>query len=216
MPLIPQLQSSQSMNPSPLPPAFHPPARRLWLWGILAAPLLLLVVLAVGVASCFRLSSDARALRNGLIKSSGVEWRQQIALNAGNLTLGIVRAGLSRARLDPGVRAVLQAVRGAEAGVYRLPSGAKSPERAAMFDAADTTMTARGWDRVVGVMDGRNLVTVYMSGKNVSSPRMKCCVMVFDGSEMVLVSAQANLEPLVEYALNQPALRAKAHLLTQR
>ena len=204
------------MKPSSLPPATRRPTRRLWLWGLLATPLLLLVVLAAVVANCFRLGSDTRALRNELIRSSGVEWRQRIALNAGRLTLGAIRAGLSCARLDPGARAALQSVRNAGVGVYQLPSGTPPPDRAAMLAAADTAMTARGWERVVGVIDGQDLVTVYMPGKDVSSHRVKCCVTVFDGSEMVLVSAQANLEPLVEYALNQPGLRAQARRLTQR
>lgn len=51
-----------------------------------------------------------------------------------------------------------------------------------------------------------------MPGKSTSARRMKCCVMVFDGRQMVLVSAEANLEPLFKYALDQPALRAKARL----
>jgi hypothetical protein len=204
------------MNPSSRPPVTRRSARRLWLWGLLAAPLLLLVLLAAGVASCFRLGSDARALRNELIRSSGVEWRQQIALNAGRLTLGAVRAGLSCARLDPGARAALQSIRTAGVGVYQLPSGTPPPDRAAMLAAADSAMTARGWERVVGVMDGQDLVTVYLPGKNVSVHRLKCCVMVFDGEEMVLVSAQGNLEPLLKYALDQPGLCAQARQLAQR
>jgi hypothetical protein len=180
--------------------------------------LLLLVLLVAGVANCFRLGSDARALCNELIKSSGVEWRQQIALNAGCLTLGAVRAGLSCARLklDPGARAALQSIRAAGVGVYQLPSGTPAPDRAAMLAAADSAMTARGWERVVGVMDGKDLFAVYLPGKNVSVHRLKCCVMVFDGEEMVLVSAQGNLEPLLEYALDQPGLGAQARRLAQR
>jgi hypothetical protein len=203
------------MNPSSLPPATHRPARRLWLWGLLATPFLLLVVLAAVVANCFRLGSDARALRNELIKSSGVEWRQQIALNAGCLTLGAVRAGLSCVRLDPGARAALQSIRSAGVGVYQLPSGTPPPDRAAMLAAADSAMTARGWERVVEVMDSQDLVTVYLP-KNVAVHRLKCCVMVFDGEEMVLVSAQGNLEPLLKYALDQPGLGAQGRRLAQR
>ena len=85
-----------------------------------------------------------------------------------------------------------------------------------MLAAADSAMTARGWERVVGVMDGKNLVTVYLPEKNVSVHRLKCCVMVFDGKEMVLVSAQGNLEPLLKYALAQPGLCAQAQRLAQR
>ena len=204
------------MNPASLPPVTHRPARHLWFLGLLVAPLLLFVVLAAGVASCFRLNSDARALRDGLIRSSGVEWRQQIALNANWLALGAVRAGLSCVQLDPGARAALQSVRSAGVGIYQLASGTPPPDRAAMLAAADSTMTARGWERVVGVMDGQDLVTVYLPEKNVSVHRLKCCVMVFDGEEMVLVSAQGNLEPLLKYALDQPGLCAQARRLAQR
>jgi hypothetical protein len=150
------------------------------------------------------------------MKSSGVEWRQQIALNAGRLTLGAVRAGLSCVKLDPVTRAALQSIRTAGVGVYQLPSGTPPPDRAAMLAAADSAMTARGWERVVGVMDGKDLVMVYVPGKNVTVHRMKCCVMVFDGEEMVLVSAQGDLEPLLKCALDQPGICAQARRLVQR
>jgi hypothetical protein len=189
------------MNPPPESSVVRLPAKRFWLRCIPVALLLLAIVIVVEVVSWFHLSSDTKALRNSLIKSSGVEWRQRIALNAGGLTLSAVRAGLSFVHLDAGARAALQSVRGAEVGVYQLPSGAKPPDRAAMLAAADAAMTARGWDRVVGVMDGRDLVTVYLPDKTASACRMKCCLMVFDGQEMVVVSARANLEPLLKYAL---------------
>ena len=204
------------MNTTSAPPAVRPPAKRLWLWCILAALLLLPVVIAVEVVSCFHLSSDTKALRNSLIKSSGVEWRRRIALNAGGLPLSAVRAGLSFVKLDAGARAALQSVRSAEVGVYQLPSGAKPPDRAAMLAAADAAMAGRGWDRVVGVMDGQDLVAVYLPDEIASARRMKCCVMVFDGREMVVVSARANLEPLIEYALAQPDVAAKVRSLVRR
>ncbi len=206
------------MNPSSLPLATRPLTRRFWFWALVIPPLmlvLLVVLLAAGVASCFFLGSDARALRDELIESSGVEWRQEIALNAGYLTLGAVRAGLSCVRLEPEARAALQSVKAASVGVYELPEGTPPPDRAAMLAAADSAMTARGWERVVGVIDGHDLVTVYCP-KKVSVHRLKCCVMVFDGKEMVLVSAQGNPEPLLEYALAQPGLGVPAWRLAQR
>jgi hypothetical protein len=203
------------MNPSPLPPTVRPPAKRLWLWCILAV-LLPPVVIAVAVLSCFHLSSDTKALRNSLIKSSGVEWRQRIALNVGDLKLSVARAGLSFVHLDAGARAALQSVRGAEVGVYQLPSGAKSPDHATLLAAADAAMTARGWDRVVGVMDGQDLVAVYLPDKIASVRRMKCCLTVLDGQEMVVISARANLEPLLKYALAQPDIAARMRSLAHR
>ena len=194
----------------------RPPAKRLWLRVMLVALLLLPIVIALEVVNCFHLSSDTRALRNSLIKSSGVAWRQRIALHAGGLTLSAVRAGLSFVHLDAGARAALQSVRGAEMGVCQLPSGAKQPDRAALLAAADAAMTARGWDRAVGVMDGQDLVAVYLPGKTTSVRWMKCCLMAFDGQEMVVVSARANLEPLLKYALAQPDVADKLRSLARR
>jgi len=198
-----KIPPSSAMNPTSPPPAARRPARRLWLWGILATPLLLLLLLGAGVASLFHLGSDVRALRNELIKSRGGEWRQQIALNAGRLTLYAVRVGLAGVRLDPGARAALQSIQTAGVGVYQLASGTPPPDRAAMLAAADSAMTARGWERVVGVLDGHDLVAVYMPEKNVSVHHLKCCVLVFDGKEMVLVSVQGNPQPILTYALNR-------------
>jgi hypothetical protein len=45
---------------------------------------------------------------------------------------------------------------------------------------------------------------------------MKCCVMVLDGQEMVVVSARADLEPLLKYALAQPAIAARMRSLVRR
>jgi len=204
------------MNPSSYPQRTRPSARRLWLlWGLLLTPFLLLGLLGAGVASCFRLGADARAVRNALIKSSGVEWRQQIALNTGGLTWGAVLAGLSWVRLDPAAYAALQSIHGAGVGIYQLPAGTPPQNRAAMLMTADSAMTARGWERVVGVIDGRELVAVYMP-KAVSVHRLKCCVLVFDGKQMVLVSAQGNPEPLLEYALARLELCDRTGWLAQR
>jgi hypothetical protein len=194
------------MTPPSAPPVNRLRAKYRWLWGVAAVVLLLPVLLAAGVASYFLPSSDIKALRNGLIKSSGVEWHRRIALNVGGFTLGAVRTGLSFANLNAEARAALQAVRGVEFGIYQLPSDAQPPDRAAMLAAADTAMTARGWDRVVGVIDGPNLLTVYMPGQTTSARRLKCCVMVFDGRQMIVASARANLEPPLQCLLEQPKI----------
>ena len=198
------------MNPSSSPPPTRPPARRLWLWAFLAVPLSLLIVVAAWVYSCFHLSSDVRVLRNALTRSTGVEWREQIALNANWLTLGAIRAGLSNVKLDPAARAALQSVCSAGVGVYQLAAETPPPDRATMLVAANTAMAARGWERVVVVINAHDLVAVYSPKTYVPFHRLKCCVVVFSGRELVLVSTQADPEPLVGYALAQPRLVAQA------
>jgi hypothetical protein len=177
---------------------------------------LLFIILAIMVADCFRLPPEARALRDELVRPGDFEWRQQIALNANILTLGIVRAGLAGVRLDRGARAVVQSVRSAGVGVYQLAPGTLPPDRAAMLAAADSAMSTCGWERTVGVMDGHDLVAVYLPEKNISARSVRGCVMVFDGKEMVLVYARGNLEPLLQFALAQPDFCTQIRHLARR
>ena len=210
---------SKTVNASPEPPLIHsrgPHLRFLILFAVfLVVPATLVVGVVTGVTSYFRPSSATKALRNGLIESSGVEWRQRIALNVGGLTFGAVRGGLSFFPLDARARAALGAVCGAEVGIYELVSDAERPDCAAMLAAADKAMTSRGWDRVVGVIDGDNLITVYISEKTTSARRLECCVMVFDGEQMILASALANLQPLVQIALEETTANHKGRFLSK-
>lgn len=183
---------------------------------MLLCPFVALGVIALGAASYLHLSSDTRALRNGLMKASGVEWQQNIGLNIGSPTLSLIRAGLSLAPLDAQARAAVQTVRGVEVGIYELTGGAKPPDCAAMLAAADTVLNARGWERVVGVLDGEELVSVYVPRETIVARQVKCCVLVFDGQQMVLVSARADVEPLWECLRNQTDLRAKVRSLAVR
>ena len=199
------------MNPPPLPPVIRPRASRRWLWLILVIillPLIPLGGLALGVASYFRLSSDTRALRNELTRASGAEWRKQIGLNIGDTTLGLARGASLFIDLDRDAQTALRAVRGAEVGLYELASTSKSPDRAAMLNAADKAMSRRGWERVVGVLDGDQMVGVFLPAK-ITSDRMKCCVAVLDGRRLIVVSAEGDLQPLMELARNKSDWHAK-------
>jgi len=206
------------MTPPSSPPLNRSSATRalFWIGLTLSLPTLAVVAIAFGVASYFHLSSDTRALRNGLMEASGVEWRQQIGLNIGGATFGALRAGLSFLPLDSEARAAVQTVRGAEVGIYELDSVTKLPDNAAMLAIADKVLSSRGWERVVGVIDDEKLVGVYLPAKAISARRMKCCVMVFDGYRMILVSARANLEPLLECLDDKIDLSAKMRSLAVR
>ncbi len=198
-------------NLPPAPPVIRPPARRRWIWiglALFLLPFFALAGITWGVVSCFQPSSDTKALRNGLMKASGVEWRRTIGLNLGNVTLGVARAGLSFASLDSEVRAAVQAVRGVEVGIYELAPGSTPPDRATMLTVADKVLNARGWARLVGVLDGDELVGVYVPGNAVSARQVKCCVLVFDGRQMILAAGSANVEPLMECLRNNSKLRS--------
>jgi hypothetical protein len=206
------------MSLSPVHPPKVPSARRalFWIALTLLLPTAALVGMFLGLASYFRLSSDSRALRNGLMEASGVEWRRQINLNIGSLTFAAVRAGLAFIPLDPEARAAIQTARSAEVGIYQLVSAGRNPDGAAMLDLADRVLSARGWERVVGAMDNEKLVGVYLPAKSISARRVKCCVMVFDGDRMIVVRATANLEPLLQCLQKHVDLHGKLRTLAAR
>ena len=208
------------MNPTPPPPVIRQATRRRWLWigliVVLLIPLVTAGTIALGVASYFRLSSDTRAMRDGVMKASGVEWRKNIGLNIGGGTLGAVRTGLAFIPIEPEAQAALKAVRGVEVGIYEPTSATKSPDGAAMLAVADKVLSARGWERVVGVLEGEDLVSVFVPAEDFSTGKVKCCVLVFDGRQMVMVSARIDAEALLECVRNQSVLRAKLQSLADR
>jgi len=150
------------------------------------------------------------------MQASGAEWRQQICLNVGSLTFGAVRGALAFLQLDPEARAAVQAVRGAEVGIYEITSDQGRPDCVAMLDAADRALNDHEWERVVGVLEGENLVCVYLPTEPLSSRRMKCCVVVFDGQHMVVVQATANIKPLLECLRNHHDLGRQLTSLAAR
>lgn len=206
------------MNPPPSLPASRASARRALFWvGLtVCVPLVAVGGTIMGIASYFHLSSDTRALREGLMEASEAEWHQQIGLNIGSFTFGAVRTGLTFLDSDPEARAAISAMRGAEVGIYELASQNDQPDGRKMLVAADQAMTKRGWERVVGVLHDQDLVGVYLPAKEILTDRVKCCVLVFDGHHLVLVRADANLEPLMELLKNHPQLRANLPTLATR
>jgi hypothetical protein len=61
-------------------------------------------------------------------------------------------------------------------------------------------MTARGWDRAVGVTREHELVAVYMPHGKMGARHVKCCLMVLERRNLVVLSAVANVEPLLQLA----------------
>jgi len=182
------------------------PGKRLWARLPIACAVGLV---SISLSGCFRVSSDVGALRDSVMKTVSAKQEKQIEIGIGPLTLNLARAGLSFVDLEPEVRKALHVVRSAEVGVYKLRYERQRPNHAAMLSAADKTMTERGWDRVVGVMNQRELVAIYLPAKASSTQNLKLCLLVMNGEEVVVASARSNLEPLMELASNRLNLRLR-------
>ena len=158
------------------------------------------VLCVVGVTGYFRLSSETAVLSSSLRKAVPGTWHKKIAVNVGGFTMAVVRHGVRFFRLEPEPRAAVEALRGAEVGIYDLKQQKAGVPDASVLLATDNAMKARGWDRVVGVAEKEDLVAVYMPRKGLSARKMKCCVMVLHGTTLVVASARGNVEPLLAIA----------------
>jgi hypothetical protein len=161
----------------------------------------LAALLVYSVAGFFRLSRDARHLRDSFLESKALKWDERIELSVGPVTTYLVRKGLSFAELDPDAQAALEAIRHAEVGLYRLHSARTGLDCASVLSECDEVMARRDWERLVGVIADGQVVAVYVPKSNFNSRDMKACAAVLHGRDLVIVSARSNLEPLLELAL---------------
>jgi hypothetical protein len=154
----------------------------------------------VGITGYFRLSSETAALSASLRETVPGTWHKKIVVNIGGFTMAVVRHGLRFVQLEAEPRAAIEALRGAEVGIYDFKQQNAGVPDASVLLATDKAMAARGWERIVGVAEKEDLVAVYMPRKGFSSRKMKCCVMVLHGATLVVASARGNVEPLLAIA----------------
>jgi hypothetical protein len=205
-PLPPQLAGNSAVPHGGMPPATSAAgSSRLRFrvrtgYVVLALVLCLPLLCAIGIAGCFHLSSATQALRSSVIESAPGQWDKRFAVRVPGLALGLVRFGSRFFNLPPELKAALDALHGAEVGVYNLQDAPCALDYSAVFTAADKCMRQRGWERIVGVARGRQFVAVYMPRNLRTAKRMACCVVVLNEQDLVVASARGNLEPLLELA----------------
>jgi len=188
------------MNPHAAQPVRRPThAQR----PAICRPGLVLLLACVGglglFTACSRTATDFSAVQASLVESSGCDWARQIRIGVPSFLFTVARAGLGFVDMDPEARAAIQTMRGLRLAIYERAAG--TPDRAQMLQAADRAMSSRGWDRVVGVLDGRQLVAVFAPTGMKAGGNLELCVIVFDGDQLVFVSGRADPEPLVQVAL---------------
>jgi hypothetical protein len=167
---------------------------------VLGGLLLGFATVVIGVTSYFRLSTETALLRESAMASVDGAWNKKIALNVGFLTTGLVRAGSHLFKLAPEPQAAFDSIRGAEVGIYKLQGSAGWVDHGAILARADKAMSARRWDRIVGVSREKELVAVYVPRRGLATSRMKCCVLVLQGRDLIVAGASGNLDPLIEIA----------------
>lgn len=177
-------------------------AARAWTVGVVLVFALLVLpgLCVVGVTGYFRLGSETAALRETMMSSVKGHWEKKIELNVGWFTTAVARTFSRAIILQPEPRAALEAVRGVEVGVFELAGEPGAFNPGAVLLRADQALKRRGWQRIVGVTQEHQLVAIYMPSRETSQRDLKCCLMVFEGRQLVVVSARGKVEPLLAIA----------------
>lgn len=192
---------NSTVIPMPLPAM---PAKRRFRWrrlflGVFCAGFLLFLILALS----FLPGGEVRAIREIALKSAPGTWERQVEFGIGRIPVWLAKAGLSFANLEPGVRAGVSAFQFGDVAVFERAGGKKEGESTAAetLDKVRNEMERRGWETVVQVQETDEVVGVFMPRTAAGGSTVQACVFVLDGSDMVIVSARANLAPIMDFAL---------------
>lgn len=150
---------------------------------------------------CFRVSSETRALRDAGLEFGVTGAEEKIELGVGFFTVGLAKLGTRFLDVPPELKAALSSVDGAECSVYEIDG--RKADLGKVLAQADKAMHKRGCDRIVGVIDDRHLVAVYIPRETTSHRSMSISVLVLNDKQLVCATARGNLEPVVQMALNK-------------
>jgi len=160
---------------------------------------------ALGLAGYVRPGAEVACLRDS-VEAALPHLQPRVCVNVGGLTFGAARALAAVFAVPAEPRAALQTVRGVNVAVYG-PGGTITDQNTDEIIArADRGMTSRKWERAVLVREKDRMVVVYVPRNLRAADHLRACVMVIEPGNIVLVSARANLEPLLELARLNPAL----------
>jgi hypothetical protein len=178
-------------------PTIAPPKRhRLWPW-ILGLVLTPFVMLGIMIASVIQLNGDATALRKFFMAATGDHWHTKVQVSVSPVLASLVRTGVSFIHdLPPEAGAALRAVRSASVGVYEQSGPAAPGAPGRLIVEADEIMTRRGWIRVLGVVDEKNTVLIYLPARRQAAMPSRMCLAAYSGRELVVVAAGFDAEML--------------------
>ena len=182
-----------------------PSRHRVWPW-ILAILIAICLLPVVIVATHIGLSREARVLRDELKTATGSTWSTRVQFSSGPLLIPAARAVVKFCNVDDDARCALAAVSSASVGVYEIDEAGESPGLGGGLASLDARMSRNGWERLVTVIDDKENVVVYTKAGSNWDSKMRVCVGVVTGRELVVVSATVRpgaLMPLIDKHLQQ-------------
>jgi len=158
-------------------------------------------VLGLAAYSVLTLDRDVAVLRKQVMAATDTTWKTQVQLSVGRWLIGLVRTGFSfvKSKDMADAKLALSSVRQASVGVYKRESaGSDSWSRERLLVDADRAMNRRGWTRLVGVVDQKDTVLIYVPAKYDAEEPIDLCLSVVNERELVVVSATIAPEGLAE------------------
>lgn len=182
-------------------PVTFPQRRRFrWRYLILGTFATFLIAVIVLILS-FRMGGEARVIRKAVFAAAPGEWNREFEFGVGVLPVYLARSALGMVELEPEARLAIQAVHSADVGIYSRNRDRRSVDTGRVLRKVRSAMRERGWEPLVMVHDRGNAVAVFVPEKFNANSTVRACVCVLEHDNMVLVSARANTEPLVQLAL---------------
>lgn len=172
--------------------------RRVAMWLVLFGGL---ATVAVAAARLFSTGADVQALSATFHEAAGGDWQPNIQIRTGPILLALVRMVAAFVPDVPAeAREALRAIRSAEVTIHHLEGKGRGQHRFNLLERADARLAGLGLERILGVVDGDQVVGVYAPAGAPTARHHHVAVMVLDGNEMITLSARADLEQLADLA----------------
>ena len=194
-------------------PPNPPPRHRLWPWilGLALAPFF---VLGLVIVSAVRLDADAVALRQQIMTATGADWHAQVQFSVPPAVVSLGRTVAWFVHdVPPEAHEALRAVRSASVGVYERNATGGARRDDDLIAQTDQAMARRGWRRLVGVVDGRDTVLIYLPEGGASAEPSRICLAVCRGRELVVVAADFDAGRLARLATRGIGAGTSARLM---
>lgn len=183
---------------------FPAPSRRRFRWRYLVvAGLGVFLTGAAVLLWSLRMRGEARAIQQTVLASMPGRWERTVELRVGRLPTLCAQTAAKLIALPPAARAGVQAVRSVNLGVYqRRHAGQEESPTSAVLEQVRQVMKDRDWETVVAVSQEHQSVGVFTPRSTSNFPRhpnhLTACVFVLQADELVVVSGDVNLDPLLE------------------
>lgn len=177
----------------------RPVPHRRWPWILLSLLAVAMIFLGTLVLS-FLPGREIRVLSRAVMASAPGDWERQLAIGVGRLPTGLAKAALAWVDLPPEARAALKAFQSADVALYRRQGSSTGNVSPTFLTTAADQLARQGWETLVRVQDGDQQVHFFTRAPGLFASQVRLCGLVFHDDQWVLISATADLEPLIDLA----------------